>query len=144
MFITQLLLCIKRLLGHGFISPRNILTFAAPFLPSFSCAGTAMSLLHYISPMATLTIDSIYPLRSRLPTSLHLSSNLILLFLRPFDEFSNSAPSIHRSLISVPPPEPWRDQFMSSFCSLERMLVLFCIPWSGEQALMAVKLFMSL
>jgi hypothetical protein len=33
---------------------------------------------------------------------------------------------------------------MNSFCGLERMLVLLCIPWSGEQALMAVKLFMSL
>jgi hypothetical protein len=90
-----------------------------------------------------LLIVNIFPLRSKLPTSLHLSSNLILSFLRPFDDFRNSAPSIRRSLISVPPPESQHGQFMSSFRISERMLVLLCVPWSGEQALMAVKLFMS-
>jgi hypothetical protein len=112
-------------------------------IPTCYQQDKSMMLLVYISPMATSTSVNIFPLRSRPPTSLHLSSNLILSFLRPFDDLRNSALSIRRNLISVPPPESRHGQFMSSFRVSERMLVLLCIPWSGEQALMAVKLFMS-
>ena len=118
--------------------------FRCPFLPSLSCAGYShvSTTLHFA--------DGNFDYRQYLPFTMQAShfvasiQYLILSFLRPLDDYRNSAPIIRRNLISVPPPEPWHDQFMNSFCGLERMLVLLCIPWSGEQALMAVKLFMSL